>query len=138
MQRHKTLKLTLIATLSIVPFGWANAACPDITGQWAATADEIFSGFTVAGVASIDITANTISYWSTESLQGDVGTSFSTGSYTVDQWCSVVWNFTIADSGGVTGVANGVIVNPDKMFLIFSVPNFLSSARVIAERVVNP
>ena len=48
MQRNKTLKLTLIAALSIVPFGWANA-CPDVTGEWAFTYDDVYFGDTIAG-----------------------------------------------------------------------------------------
>ncbi len=137
MQRNKTMKLSLIAALSIMPFGWANAACPDITGQWAATVDEVFQGFTVASIANIDITANTINYWVQESIGGSVFSGFLTGPYTVDQWCSLVWNFTIEGSVA-TGVVNGVIVNPDKMFLILNVPANQSSARLIAERLMIP
>ena len=131
--QHKTLKLTLIAALSIMPLGWVNAACSNILGQWAITYDEVYIGDTNAGVGNAIIDATTISYWGAATYQGNSDTFFLSGPYSVDPWCNVVWNYVAPD--GSPGVVNGIIVNVDKMYFIFSNATHGSSGRVIAERL---
>ncbi len=134
MKRNKTMKLTLIAALSIAPFGWANAACHNIAGQWVATYDEVLAGDSVAGVGNLIITANRIDYFGAESYQGVNILYFATGNYTVDRFCNIVWNFLVA---GVPGVANGVVVNRNEIFMILSNATFGASARFLLKRLEN-
>ena len=70
MKRDKTMKLALIAALSIMPFGWANAICHAIQGQWVATYDEVSGGNTIAGVGNAIVSASIIQYWGAESSLG--------------------------------------------------------------------
>ena len=135
MKRNKTMKLTLIAALSIAPLGWANAACHNIAGQWVATYDEVLAGDSVAGVGNLIITADRIDYFGAESYQGVNILYFATGQYTVDRFCNIVWNFLLDD--GSSGAANGVIVNANQMFLIFSNPIAARGRRVILQRLEN-
>ena len=135
MKRSKTVKLTLIAALSIAPFGWANAVCPNILGQWVATYDEVFGGDTIAGVGNAIISSNDIQYWGAETFLGLNVLFFGSGQYSVDQFCNIVWNFLLDD--GSSGAANGVIVNANQMFLIFSNPIAARSGRVILQRLEN-
>ena len=139
MQRNKTLKLTLIAALSIMPFGWAHADCHDINGQWAATVDNITDvngvAQTVAGVANILFTSNTINYWLDQSLLGSRSNDFATGSYSIDQWCGLTAIMTFG-SDGSQAFLEGVVVNRDEMTLILSNSAQGTSARVIAKRLI--
>ncbi len=134
MRRNKTMKLTLIAALSIMPFGWVNAACHNIAGQWVATYDEVLAGDSVAGVGNLIITANRIDYFGAESYQGVNILYFATGNYTVDRFCNIVWNFLVS---GVPGVANGVVVNRNEIFMILSNATFGASARFLLKRLEN-
>ncbi len=135
MKRNKTMKLTLIAALSIAPFGWANAVCPNILGQWVATYDEVFGGDTFAGVGNAIISANTIKYYGAETFLGVPVLFVASGRYSVDQYCNVVWDIFVDD--GSSGVANGVIVNANQMFLIFSNATSARSGRVLLQRLQN-
>jgi hypothetical protein len=134
MKRNKTMKLTLIAALSIAPFGWANANCHNIAGQWVATYDEVLAGDSVAGVGNLIITANRIDYYGAESYLGVNILYFATGHYTVDQYCNIVWDFLV---GGVPGVANGVVVNRNEIVMILSNATFGASARFLLKRLEN-
>ena len=134
---NMTFKLTVIAALTIVPFGWANAQCPDITGQWAATVHQVSQGSTVAGVANIQITEDTVEYWYTHSHFGLGFNDYAHGSYTVDRWCNVTWTMMLAVNG-TEAVVTGVIVNSDEMLLTFSWPNGGASANLVARRMTNP
>ncbi len=134
MKRDKTMKLALIAALSIAPFGWANAACHAISGQWVGTYDEVLVGDSVAGVGNLIITANRIDLYGAESYQGVNILYFATGNYTVDRFCNIVWNFLVA---GVPGVANGVVVNRNEIFMILSNETFGASGRLLLRRLEN-
>ena len=136
MNRNKTMKLTLIAALSIAPFGWANAqtVCPNILGQWVATYDEVFGGDTIAGVGNAVVRANDIVYFGAETFLGVNDLFRLSGQYRVDQFCNIVWNFLV---DGSPGVANGVIVNANQMFLIFSNATAARSGRVLFQRLQN-
>ncbi len=70
MKQNKTIRLAFIAALSIAPFGWANAICHAIQGQWVATYDEVFIGDSVAGVGNLIITTNRIDLYGAESYLG--------------------------------------------------------------------
>ena len=135
MKRSKTMKLALIAALSIMPFGWAHAQvtrCPNILGQWVATYDEVFGGDTRAGVGNAIVDANNIVYFGAETFLGVNDLFRLRGQYTVDQFCNIVWTFLV---DGGPGVANGVIVNANLMFLIFSNPTAARSGRVLFQRL---
>ena len=134
MKRNKTMKLALIAALSIAPFGLANAICHAISGQWVASYDEVFGGDTIAGVGNAIVSGNTIQYWGAESFLGENTLFFQSGPYTIDQFCNFVWNYTVDD--GSSGVANGIVVNVNQMNVIFSNPVSMRSGRVILQRLV--
>ena len=134
MNRNKTMKLTLIAALSIAPFGWANASCHAISGQWVGTYDEVLLGDSVAGVGNLIITANRIDFYGASSYQGVNELFFATGPYTVDRFCNIVWNFVVE---GDVGVANGVVVNRDQIFMILSIAAFRNSGRLLLQRLQN-
>ena len=134
MKRITTIVLTLVAAFGIAPSVWAQASCPSITGSWGATYEEVVGGSSVVGVANVEITGNRIDYWLSESTQGQVTADFATGSYNVDQWCTLSWNFTFSGSGD-TGLVTGVILNPDKMFLILGSAVSASSGRLVLERM---
>jgi hypothetical protein len=133
MKRSKTVKLTLIAALSIAPFGWANAVCHNVIGQWVASYDEVFGGDTIAGVGNAIVSATTIQYWGAESFLGENTLFFASGPYTIDQFCNFVWTYTVDD--GTSGEANGVVVNVNQMNVIFSNPDSMRSGRVILQRL---
>jgi hypothetical protein len=135
MKQYKTVKLALIIMLSIMPFGWANAVCPNVLGQWVGTYDEVFGGDTIAGVGNSIISTNNIRYWGAETFLGVNVLFFASGRYSVDKFCNFVWNFSVDD--GSSGVANGVIVNADQMFLVFSNTTFARSGRVLLQRLQN-
>ena len=134
MKGIKPIALIFIVAVSGIPSAWAQTGCPDITGSWGATYEEVVDGSTVAGVASLNISGGTIDYWLSESTLGQVTTDFATGSYSVDQWCSISWNYSFSDSGE-SGLVTGVIVNPDKMYLILGSAAAAASGRLVVERM---
>ena len=133
MQRTKSLKISLIAALSIMPLGWATAACPDVTGQWVVTYDEVLDGDTLAGVGNMILDATTIQYWGVETMNGLAGGFYVVGQYSVDPYCNVSWEFINPDDG-LFGAASGVIISRDKMYLVFATSTG-RSGRAVTERL---
>jgi len=133
MQRIKTMKLSLIAALSIMPLGWANAACPDVTGQWVVAYDEVQNGDTLAGVGNLILDATTIQYWGAETTNGFGTGVYLVGQYYVDSYCNVLWEYINPDVDAF-GSAAGVIISADKMYLIFATSTG-HSGRAVAERL---
>ncbi len=133
MKRNKTMKLALIAALSIAPFGWANAFCHAIQGQWVATYDEVSGGNTIAGVGNAIIDSTTIRYWAAESSLGMNRLYMASGPWTIDQFCNFVWTYTADD--GTSGVANGVVVNVNQLNVVFTNTTLGRSGRVIFQRL---
>ncbi len=127
------MKNVLMGLLILLPFGSAFAVCPDIRGTWAFTYDEALEGDTVAGVARAVITGSKIRATAYESYQGRTIKANTTGTYTVRDNCTFVYRYEITDST-VTGVVNGVIVTPNKIFGIYG-NNVGKSGRVIGERM---
>ena len=126
--------LTFAALFLLTP-GLTWAACPSIEGSWAITYDEVYIGDTWSGVGVATISGDQIVYKGTESYQGLFESGTIWGRFTIDESsCRIVW--TYKNPGlGIRGVVHGVIVNANKMFLIFSNADVQSSGRAEAERM---
>ncbi len=78
------------------------------------------------------ITSNRIDLYGAESYLGLNELYFATGPYTIDQYCNIVWNFMVE---GEAGVANGVVVNRNQIFMVLSIAATSSSGRLILRRL---
>jgi hypothetical protein len=112
----------------------AFAVCPSIEGDWALTYDEVFNGFTLAGIGLATFDSDTGEVRVREGYQGEHFIDNFTGPYIVQGNCMIRWNYKQA-GGGTKGVAHGVIVSPNKMFLMLSNPGVESTTRILAERI---
>ena len=109
----------------------------DISGQWAATMDEVVDGAERPTVGNIQLGASSVDFWLFQSSQGNDINDFGAGSYTVDRWCNLIGEITLDSDGSVSRIA-GIIVSPDVMIFNYANQVNSASARVIARRVQIP
>ncbi len=114
-----------------------SGSCSDISGQWAATMDEVVDGAERPTVGNMQLGASSLDFWLFQSSQGNDINDFGSGSYTVDQWCNVIGEITLDSDGSVSRIA-GIIVSPDVMIFNYANQVNSASARVIARRVQIP
>ena len=114
-----------------------SGSCSDISGQWAATMDEVVDGAERPTVGNMQLGASSVDFWLFQSSQGNDINDFGAGSYTVDQWCNLIGEITL-DSDGSTSTIAGIIVSPDVMIFNYANQVNSASARVIARRVEIP
>ncbi len=114
-----------------------SGSCSDISGQWAATMDEVVDGAERPTVGNMQLGASSLDFWLFQSSQGNDINDFGAGSYTVDAWCNVIGEITLDSDGSVSRIA-GIIVSPDVMIFNYANQVNSASARVIARRVQIP
>jgi hypothetical protein len=114
-----------------------SGSCSDISGQWAATMDEVVDGAERPTVGNMQLGASSLDFWLFQSSQGNDINDFGAGSYTVDQWCNLIGEITLDSDGSVSRIA-GIIVSPDVMIFNYANQVNSASARVIARRVQIP
>ena len=110
------MRKLLFATTCLLVSGIASA-CPDIRGTWAIFYDETVSGDTGAGIGRVIFSGQTFFL---EGFEGYLGEKFpgkGRGRYSVNSKCFVTINYTIDDTP-YTGNIKGIIVNPDRMFMM--------------------
>ena len=133
--KYLTRRIMVAAVLALVlPFGLAHAVCPSIIGDWAVTYEESYQGDTAAGVGIISFSATRGVYAGFETYLGSCTKATSNGKYQVSNSCRIRWKWK-SPTFGTQGVVHGVIVNSNKLYLIYSNPVWEESGRAVAERI---